>query len=51
MGPVAEMLRLALLGKRRGTRTRIIEDAIAEKYREKYPKVYEKYSVLRQEAA
>jgi hypothetical protein len=51
MGPVATMLGLALRGKPRGYKTRVIEDAIAEKYREKYPKHYQAYSVLRTEAA
>lgn len=47
MGPVQQMLTLALKGKPRGYKTRILEDAIAEKYREKYPKHYGEYNALR----
>lgn len=49
MGPIKQMLGLALKGKPRGFQTRVLEDAVAEKYREKYPKHYEAYSVIRNE--
>lgn len=50
-GPVAAMLQNETRGKRRGTRTKLVERAIVELLRNKYPKLAERFDVLAEEAA
>lgn len=43
------MLTMETRGKPRGTRTRVIERAIAEHFRSKYPKLAERFDILAEE--
>lgn len=50
-GPVREMIRNELRGKGRGAKTRLFEDCIVQTLKPKYPKLAERFRILREEAA
>lgn len=49
MGPVREMINLAVRKQGYGARTRVMEDAIAEMFKMRFPKLYSRYEVLKEE--
>lgn len=50
-GPVAQMVAFETKGKGVGAKTRLMQDAIVNKYGAKYPKLAERYRVLVEEGA
>lgn len=50
-GPVAAMIDIETRKKPRGSKTKLFENAIAEHLRRKYPKLYKRFQILRDEAA
>ena len=48
-GPVASMMAIALRGKLRGSKTELLEDAIVNLLRAKFPKLADRHDVLRAE--
>ena len=49
-GPVSAMLACELRGKGRGAQTRLLDEAVARLLGPKYPKLFDRFQVLRDEA-
>jgi hypothetical protein len=48
-GPVGAMIDIEVRGKKRGAQTRLIEEALATHLARKYPKLFDRFTILRAE--